>query len=309
MQAIEVHNTQPTFLAFIKTVLTALVFITSVAHAEYDRDAPMSKTSNGDIEIAYLSVGEVTDPPILIVMGLSASHRLWDPDLINGLLNGGYRVVLLDNRDTGESSKIQGRGKIWLWWQLLKWQVGLSVNSPYTLADMAADAVTVLDALDIEKAHVIGASMGGMIAQIIAVDYPQRTNSLISIMSTTGAPHLSPPGEQQSEGISDMNESSEEQAERLKNMGIFTSALPNQLTAIFNAGDRTEKVKQIAVPTLVLHGEDDQLLPIDHGQFTAENIKGSTFKVYEDMGHNMPKQIIPVMIRDMLAHLDALNER
>jgi pimeloyl-ACP methyl ester carboxylesterase len=106
-----------------------------------------------------------------------------------------------------------------------------------------------------------------------------------------------------------MNESSEEQAERLKNMGIFTSALPNQLTAIFNAGDRTEKVKQIAVPTLVLHGEDDQLLPIDHGQFTAENIKGSTFKVYEDMGHNMPKQIIPVMVRDMLAHLDALNER
>ena len=104
-------------------------------------------------------------------MGLAASHRVWNPALIDGLADGGYRVVLLDNRDVGQSSRIEGQGKLWLGWQLLKYQIGWKVNSPYTLKEMAADAVSVLDALDIDRAHVIGASMGGMISQVIAYDY------------------------------------------------------------------------------------------------------------------------------------------
>lgn len=291
----------------VSIALTLFLFATAAAQAAYDRDAPMLKTSNGDIEIAYLSVGDEQATPILIVMGLSASHRIWDPALINGLLDGGYRVVLLDNRDTGESSRVEGNGKLWLWWQLLKSQIGLSVNSPYTLADMAGDAVVVLDTLDIEQAHVIGASMGGMIAQIIAYDHPQRTKSLTSIMSTTGAPHLPPPGEAQRDGIDKMNKSSGDEAARLEALGFFTSALPNQVTAIFNAGDRTNRVRQIEVSTLVLHGADDPLLPLAHGEFTAANINGATFKVYQGMAHNMPDQVIPKMVSDILNHLNAVD--
>ena len=215
--------------------------------------------------------------------------------------------MLLDNRDTGESSKVKGKGKLWLWWQLLKSQIGLHVDSPYSLKDMAGDAVAVLDTLKIEQAHVIGASMGGMIAQIIAYDHPERTKSLTSIMSTTGAPHLPPPGKAQREGIDKMNDSSEAEATRLETMGFFTSALPNQITAIFNAGDRTKRVQQINVPTLVLHGADDPLLPLAHGEFTAKNITGATFKVYQDMAHNMPNEIIPAMVSDMLKHLNAVD--
>ena len=295
------------FTALIYIALTLFLFAANAAHAAYDRDAPMSRTSNGDIEIAYLSVGDEQATPILVVMGLSASHRIWDPALINGLLDGGYRVVLLDNRDTGESSKVKGKGKLWLWWQLLKSQIGLHVDSPYSLRDMAGDAVAVLDTLKIEQAHVIGASMGGMIAQIIAYDHPERTKSLTSIMSTTGAPHLPPPGKAQREGIDKMNDSSEAEATRLETLGFFTSALPNQITAIFNAGDRTKRVQQINVPTLVLHGADDPLLPLAHGKFTAKNITGATFKVYQGMAHNMPNEVIPAMVSDMLKHLTAVD--
>ena len=297
------------FPAFINFALSLFLFAASTVQAAYDRDMPMLQTSNGDIEIAYLSVGDEQATPILIVMGLSASHRIWDPALINGLLDGGYRVILLDNRDTGESSRVEGKGKLWLWWQLLKSQIGLSVDSPYTLADMAGDAVAVLDTLDIEQAHVIGASMGGMIAQIIAYDHSERTKSLTSIMATTGAPHLPPPGKAQRDGIDKMNKSSEDEAARLEALGFFTSALPNQVTAIFNAGDRTERVQQISVPTLVLHGANDPLLPLAHGEFTAENITGSTFKVYQDMAHNMPDEIIPIMVSDMLSHLNAVDNQ
>ena len=170
--------------------------------ASYDASAPMSIASNGDVDIAYRVVGDPQAEPILIIMGLSASHRVWNPQLITGLADGGYRVVLLDNRDVGESSKIEKKGRLWLAWQLMKYRIGLRVKSPYALSDMAVDAVAVLDALGIERAHVIGASMGGMIGQIVAYDFPQRTQSLVSIMSTTWAPHLPQPGRAQQDGIS-----------------------------------------------------------------------------------------------------------
>lgn len=282
-----------------------LLGLSAPAVASYDASAPMSTASNGDVDIAYRVVGDPQAEPILIIMGLSASHRVWNPQLIAGLAEGGYRVVLLDNRDVGESSKIEKKGQLWLAWQLLKYRIGLRVKSPYALSDMAVDAVAVLDALGIERAHVIGASMGGMIGQILAYDFPQRTQSLVSIMSTTWAPHLPQPGKAQQEGISDMNESSEEQAANLQKLGFYPSALPNQVTAILSAGDRTAQVAQISAPTLVLHGADDQLLSVEHGAHTAQTIKDAQFKVYENMGHNLPDPIIPQMVNDMLAHLRA----
>ena len=170
-------------------------------------------------------------------------------------------------------------------------------------SDMAVDAVAVLDALGIERAHVIGASMGGMIGQIVAYDFPQRTQSLVSIMSTTWAPPLPQPGRAQQDGISEMNESSEAQAADLEKLGFYPSALPNQVTAILSAGDRTARVAEISAPTLVLHGADDQLLSVEHGEHTAQTIKDAQFKVYANMGHNLPDPIIPQMVSDILAHL------
>ena len=144
-------------------ILFSLLAFCSSTLASFDANAPMAKTSNGGVDIAYRTVGDELAEPILIIMGLSASHKVWHPELIDGLAAGGYRVVLLDNRDVGQSSRTEVKGKLWLAWQLLKYRIGLKVKSPYALTDMAADAVAVLDALDIERAHVIGASMGGMI--------------------------------------------------------------------------------------------------------------------------------------------------
>jgi pimeloyl-ACP methyl ester carboxylesterase len=144
---------------------------------------------------------------------------------------------------------------------------------------MAADAMSVLDALNIDRVHVIGASMGGMISQVIAYDYPERAHSLVSIMSTTWAPHLPAPGKAQQDGLSDMNESSQDEAARLEQLGFYTSALPNQLTAILNAGDRTERVGQITAPTLVLHGSEDKLLntvATPPKPFRARNLRCTT---------------------------------
>ncbi len=234
----------------VRVALVLCLFAqTGTVVADYDPDGPMFTTRNDDVDIAYSVVGDEQAEPILIVMGLAASHRVWNPAIIDGLVDGGYRVVLLDNRDVGQSSRIDGRGKLWLGWQLLKYQIGWKVNSPYTLNDMAADAVSVLDELKIERAHVIGASMGGMISQVIAYEHPARAQSLVSIMSTTWAPHLPAPGKAQQDGISDMNESSDDEAARLEQLGFYTSALPNQVTAILNAGDRTERVGQITAST------------------------------------------------------------
>lgn len=283
--------------------MAGLLLFSSLARSDYEHGGPMSRASNNDVDIAYRVVGDPEAEPVLIIMGLAASHRLWNPELIQGLMDGGYRVVLVDNRDVGESSRLPGKGRLWLTWQLLKYQLGWRVSSPYSLSDMAADAVAVLDELKIDKAHVIGASMGGMIAQVLAYDYPQRTHSLISIMSTTWAPHLPRPSRAQRDGLSELNESSEAEAERLQQMGFYPSALPNQATAILNAGDRTERVRQITAPTLVLHGADDQLLVVEHGQFTAETIPGAQFKVYENMGHNLPAEVVPFLVDDMVGHL------
>jgi pimeloyl-ACP methyl ester carboxylesterase len=280
-----------------------LVAISSSAIASDDANLPMSFAENGDVNIAYRVVGDQSAEPVVMIMGLSASHKVWHSELIEGIVNGGYRVVLLDNRDVGESTRIKKRGRIWLAWQLLKYRFGLKVKSPYSLQDMAEDTIAVLEELEIEQAHIVGASMGGMIAQTVAYNFPERTQSLVSIMSTTWAPHLPPPGREQEQGISDMNESSAEQAKDLEKIGFYPGALPNQVTAILSAGDRTKRVEMINAPTLVLHGADDELLSLEHGEHTAEVISGAKLKIYKNMGHSLPDHVIPVMVSDIVAHL------
>ena len=292
------------FSSFRFAIVATVLVATSSYVLASDIDNPaMSFAKNGDVNIAYKVVGDENSEPVIMIMGLSASHKIWHSKLVEGIVDGGYRVVLLDNRDVGESTRIKKRGRLWLAWQLLKYRIGLKVKSPYSLKDMAKDSIAVLDKLEIEQAHIIGASMGGMIAQTVAYDFPERTQSLVSIMSTTWAPHLPPPGQEQEQGISDMNESSAEEAENLEKIGFYPTALPNQVTAILGAGDRTRQVETIDAPTLVLHGADDQLLSVEHGEHTAEVISGSLFKVYEDMGHSLPDHVIPEMVSDILEHL------
>ena len=285
------------------TTASLLVAISSSAIASDDANLPMSFAKNDDVNIAYRVVGDRSAESVVMIMGLSASHKVWHSELVEGIVNGGYRVVLLDNRDVGESTRIKKRGRIWLAWQLLKYRFGLKVKSPYSLQDMAEDTMAVLEELEIAQAHIIGASMGGMIAQTVAYNYPERTRSLVSIMSTTWAPHLPPPGREQEQGISDMNESSAEQAKDLEKIGFYPGALPNQVTAILSAGDRTKQVEMINAPTLVLHGADDELLSLEHGEHTAEVISGAKLKIYKNMGHSLPDHVIPEMVSDIVDHL------
>ena len=278
---------------------------TSIVQADYSRDQAMTKINANGVEIAYTQAGDVSAPPVLLVMGLTASHRLWGEDFVNGIIDAGYRVVLFDNRDTGESARLDALGEPTLWWQMLKATIGLDVDAPYSLNDMAADAVAVLDALQIERAHIVGASMGGMIAQIIAADYPERTKSLVSIMSTTGAPHLPEAQGGAGNDLLELGDSEGDVQAQLEEMGMFPDAMPRQLMAIVSAGDRSEAVSRIKAPTLVLHGEDDNLLPKEHGQHTHEMINGSEFIVYPGMGHDMPAEVVPLMLQAMSQHFPA----
>lgn len=278
-----------------------LVFSIST-YPDYKSDQATSIVDVDGVSIAYTTAGEEESPSVLMIMGLMASHRVWPEEIVNGFVDAGYRVVLFDNRDTGDSDRLDRLGEPKLWWKFLVNSLGFEVNAPYTLLDMAEDGIAVLDVLEIQSAHIVGASMGGMIAQTIASEYPERTKSLVSIMSTTGAKHL-PEMTNETEGnfrnFGDGN-FGEINVEQMRSYGFYPESMPRQLTAIFHAGDRSEQVKNINVKTLVQHGANDPLLPPDHGRHTAELIEGSKLVIYQGMGHNLPPEVLPTIISDML---------
>lgn len=306
----------------LKYLMLLALLCSPTLHAEYSRDQPMTIASLNGVEIAYTEAGEVTAPPVLLIMGLTASHELWDEDYVNGIVDAGYRVLLFDNRDTGQSARLDDLGEPIWWWELLKDRLGFDVDPVYTLDDMAADAVALLSHLHIDQAHIVGVSMGGMIAQQVAANYPQRVQSLTSIMSSTGAPHLPPPSDEAQQGlmsIGDADDDADDEAKdgpggglptgrQLRDLGLYPEAMPRQLLAIVAAGDRSAQVQTISVPTLVQHGELDALLPAAHGAHTAELIADAQHRVYAGMGHNMPAEVIPQLLADMLAHFDMVEQ-
>ena len=271
-------------------------------HGYYDAKGPMTVARLNDVDIAYRQVGDAQGPAVVLIMGLTASHRVWNAEMVQGLIDAGYRVVLMDNRDTGESERLARLGEPTLWWQFIKNELGFSLDAPYSLDDMADDVIAVLDALNIERAHVVGASMGGMIAQVVAARYPGRTHSLVSIMSTTGAPHLPPPTEEAQDRLLNVADSEENTATSLAARGIHPEAFARQMMAIAAAGDRTEQVRSITAPTLVQHGVDDTLIPPEHGEYTAQVIAGARLRTYTGMGHNMPDEVVPQIVADMVDH-------
>ena len=297
----------------ISTLLLAiLVSYGSMTLADYSRSYmdshPMNYINTDGVEIAYQVLGPEDAETAVLVMGLGASHTVWGDDFVRGIIAAGYRVVLIDNRDTGESIKYPEKDNPVLWWQLLKYRLGMNVSTTYQLSDMAGDIIDVMDALEIDQAHLIGASMGGMIAQEIAAEHPQRTQTLVSIMSTTWAEHLPRPGRQSTDAIRSMADNEDKDAKRaefMKKMGFHAAAIPRQVMAILRAGDRSDAVKTITTPTLVIHGRDDPLLTVEHGEHTAELIRNSRLVIFEGMGHNMPDTVRPDILREIGKHLSS----
>ena len=296
-------------------LLWLFLMVTSVsARAEFSREyldqQPLEVTPANEISMSYLSLGDPEQPAIVMIMGLGASHVVWGDTLVQGLEASGYRVVLLDNRDTGGSTRFDDWGQPTVWWQLLKRQMGFEVDAPYTLNDMAADTVAVMDVLDINNAHIVGASMGGMIAQVVAARHPQRTRSLVSIMSTTGSPQLPPPSAEASEsllGVTTDDGAAAERREAMVARGFYPQSMGRQMMAVFKTGDRSDAVATITAPTLVVHGAKDTLLPPPHGAHTAQLIAGSELVVYDSMGHNIPDDVLPKLLQKMTLHMQAAD--
>jgi len=272
-----------------------------------------------DIEICYESFGPEDAPPLLLVMGLGAQMTLWTPGFVSELLERGFRVIRFDNRDVGLSTKSAGDPPD-VMALYAKAMTGEPVEAPYTLSTMAADAVGLLDALDVQAAHIVGASMGGMIAQMIAIEHPDRVLSLTSIMSTTGANDvgqpdpaamtalLTPPPTDRAGAVAATVEVSRALAGSLFDEAeararateaydrCFNPAGPAfQIAAIAATGDRTERLASVQAPTLVIHGREDPLVTLSGGEATAAAIPGADLLVLGRMGHDMPRSYWPQM--------------
>jgi len=293
----------------------------------------MPATAANGLTLDYEVHGAPDAPPLLAIMGLGMPAAAWPPALIDLLVARGARVITFDNRDTGGSTKFSGPRTIPLPVAMLRATLRRPVPAPYTLHEMAADAVGLLDALGIERAHLVGVSMGGMIAQLLAAEYPQRAASLTSIMSSTGNPRprvawgkpkalravLSrpkDPGDLQSvidrlEHVfsvigtpSAERDRSELRAhvERIARRGLDSAASRRHLLAVLAAGDRRDWLKKITAPTLVLHGQLDPLVPLAAGVETAQCIAGARLVVIEGMGHDLPPALLPRIADEIARH-------
>jgi pimeloyl-ACP methyl ester carboxylesterase len=279
------------------------------------------------IAIEFESLGDPTHPTLLWIMGFSAQMTAWPDELLHMYVNEGFHVVRFDNRDCGLSHKHHG--------------VEVNVDAvtmaammgdppppvPYTLSDMAADAVGVLDHLGVEHAHVIGASMGGMIAQTVAIEHSHRVKTLTSIMSVPGdlaygtpTPEAltvlvsPPPPDRESYIKSAANwavwcskkhfdlEEAMQRAGREYDRSFYPEGSARQMAAIYASGDRSEALRQLTIPTLVIHGRDDTLLTPSGGERTAELIPNSQLLMLEDMGHDLPRPLWSTYVDAITSH-------
>jgi len=282
----------------IISVLLSLVFslisLTSLASLE---DKPLTITEINQTTIAWMEMGDPEGPPLLMIQGLGVSHKVWGDKFTEMLMAKGYRVIIFDNRDVGQSQRYDADGNPVILWNLLKNKLGFDVTTSYSLKDMAKDAVGILDHLNLKDAHILGASMGGMIAQTLVIEHPERARSLISIMSSSGAEHLPEPSTESSNKINDLADMSDaERFAELNGKGVYPQAIPRQYMAILDSGDRSPELKKIRTRTLVLHGKDDKLLSLEHGQHTAESIPGADFVAFDGMAHNIPDPVKPLLI-------------
>ncbi len=270
-----------------------------------------------NIDIYYEENGPADGPVILLVMGLGAQMIAWPDEFIHGLVSKGYRVIHYDNRDVGMSQRMEGAKAPHLVWTMFKARIGLPVRVPYTLGDMAADGIGLLDALGIDKAHVVGASMGGMIVQLMAANYPERTLSMTSIMSSSGKAGLPgarpdiqrqfmvkrPPDASREEAVAfgaalvsafsfpdpaRPENAHAEMAAKAFDRGYYPVGTRRQLLAIIADGSRVERLKAVKVPTLVVHGGADPLVPKEGSEDIARHIPGARLEIIDEMAHDLP---------------------
>ena len=288
--------------------------------------ASFTSTDSRQIELEYDHFGNPTDPALLLIMGFTAQMVAWDEEFCTQLADRGHFVIRFDNRDCGLSTKLHGvpsNSDAVIMAAMMETEMP---PVPYTLSDMAADAMKVLDHLNIERAHIMGASMGGMIAQTVAIEHPHRVKTLVSIMSQPGELTVGQPTQEAMELIvtpapSDRDEYiafapkwqlwqskkyrsdevSRRNAIRDFDRSNYPEGGPRQMAAIYASGSRAEGLQKLQVPTLVIHGTDDQLITPSGGERTAELIPNSTLLMVEDMGHDMPQPLWPF-------YLDAISK-
>jgi pimeloyl-ACP methyl ester carboxylesterase len=272
----------------------------------------------GDVEIAYETLGDPSGPPMLLVMGLGMQLIHWDDELCAQFVDRGFHVIRFDNRDAGLSTQIRAPVP-----NLRRAFAGLTFRTPYLLGDMANDTFGLLDHLEIEAAHVVGVSMGGMIAQTMAIERPERVLSLASIMSTTGERRVGRPklrlwGMMMRKAPDDRDAYIEyflrlfraigskrypvdeafirEEAAMTYDRAHTPAGTGRQLGAIIASGDRTERLRGVRVPTVVVHGKVDPLVPFRGGAATARAIPDARFVAIDGMGHDLPRQVWPTIV-------------
>ncbi|HEY2815415.1 MAG TPA: alpha/beta hydrolase [Acidimicrobiales bacterium] len=287
--------------------------------------------ANG-IEIYYETFGEPDGEPLLLVNGLGSQCISYEPDFCNAFVDRGFYVIRFDNRDVGLSTKID-TDQIDFPTLIGQAMAGESVEAPYYLSDMAADAVGLLDHLGIERAHIVGMSMGGMIVQTIAIEHHERVLTMTSIMSMTGdrdvaaptpeaaAVLLAPPATSRDEFIENYVKQWEilagpvyfddtrfrDRAGPAYDRCYFPAGTGRQLLGILASGSRSERLRTLKVPTLVIHGKIDPLVTLSGGERTAEVIPGAQLIVFDDMGHDLPPALWPQYVEAITNHASSVR--
>lgn len=283
------------------------------------------------IRIEYAVQGSPDAPTIVLITGLGLQMTAWPTSFIEGLATRGFRVVSFDNRDTGLSSRATSTKRIDLRAAAIKGILGFPVRPPYTLEDMGSDAIGLMDRLNINRAHVLGISMGGMIGQVLAAKHRERLVSLTSIMSSSGATRfsfhmsaatralLSPPTRNATEaqildhtehiwmligspGLLPPRDLLRERLRQSMQRAYNPAGVARQMLAIMTSGDRRRLLRTIETPTLVIHGDRDTLVPIGAGRDTAANIRGASFREVAGMGHDLPEPLVPMLVDLVAGH-------
>lgn len=294
----------------------------------------MPLTTRADPKIAYERFGKTGAPPVIFVMGLGGQLTMWPDIMIEAVVEAGYEAILFDNRDIGLSEKMAGAKAPNVLFQTLKLRFGMKTKAPYTLHDMARDTVALMDELEIEKAHFIGVSMGGMISQLVAANHQQRVSSLTAIMTTTGNPKLpgpsrdvirsiirrGPPPKTRDEAIDagvrtfsvigtptedHQTNGTREKIARSYDRSYYPPGTIRQLAAILATGDFRGYLDRISAPTLVLHGTEDPLVSVQGGHDIARLVKDARLSLIEGMGHDLAPPFLDRMNREIIAHLAA----
>ncbi|HJW51545.1 MAG TPA: alpha/beta hydrolase [Burkholderiaceae bacterium] len=294
----------------------------------------MPQAQANGLTFDYEDFGPPEAPCVLLIMGLGMPAALWPDAFVDGLRAAGLRVIRFDNRDCGHSTKLHGGTPTLLPAAIARALLRLPVRAPYTLDDMADDTAALLAAIGVERAHVVGASMGGMIAQVLAARHPDRVLSLTSIMSSSGNPSprialgsrralraiLHRPSRTDdvdaltahlvqvfgvigSPGYPSDYQALHQQLRRVAQRGYHPAGTARQLLAILASGDRRKLLARIAAPTLVIHGGDDPLVPLAAGIDTAKHIRGARLKVIPGMGHDFPAALQPELAGLISAHI------